>query len=163
MITSLTRSITDTYTEARAKYVMGKVYEHLISLCMRGIITKASADEMRSDILYLLDRRAVSYFELQFRKPDRTEIGGLHYEVRADASISVDADSGGIDFWGLPQNTLVNLSVRLKRDSIHIAEVDRQIEDWGWVDGTSLTGAHQAKASFSKEGFGLKQSIVGQW
>jgi hypothetical protein len=163
MITTLTRAITDTYTEARARYVMGKVFDHLISLCMRGIITKAYADEIRSDILYLLDRRAVTFFELQFKYPNGNEIGGLHYAVRADASISIDTDSGGVDFWSLPQNTQVNLLVQLNRNSIHIAEVDKQIAEWGWVNGTSLAGVHQPKGSFSKEGFGLKQSIVGIW
>jgi hypothetical protein len=162
MIGTYTRSVSDTYTEARACYVMGKVYDHLVSLYLRGIMTKAEADIMRSDILYLMDRRAITYFELQFRTPGYTD-RGLHYEVRGDATISMDDESGGINFWGLGSNTTVNLVVMLNRASPHIIEVDRQLEEWGWGTASALTGTHQASKSFSKDGFGLKESIVGTW
>src|SRR5258708_6526223 len=105
MSVTTTRSVTDTYTEARARYVMGKVYDHLVSLYMRGIIAKDYADEIRRDILYLMDKKALTYFQLQFKKPGGVEIGGLHYEVRADSTISMDQDSTGLDFCGLPKNT----------------------------------------------------------
>ena len=160
---TITQSVTDTYTEARARYVMGKVYDHLVSLYMRSIITKDYADEIRRDILYLMDKKAVTYFQLQFKTPGGAEIGGLHYEVRADSTISLDEDSGGIDFWGLAKNTSVSLLVNLNRSSPNIAQVDRQLEEWGWGTGTALTGSHRSSKSFAKDGYGLKESIIGQW
>jgi hypothetical protein len=162
MIGTYTRSVSDTYTEARARYVMGKVYDHLVSLYLRGIITKAEADRMRGNILYLMDRRAITYFQLQFKAlgyPDR----GLHYEVRADSTIAMDYESGGINFWSLSSDTSVHLLVKLNRSSPHIAEVDRQLEEWGWGTGSALDGTYQESKSFSKDGFGLKESIVGTW
>jgi hypothetical protein len=162
MANTMTRSVSDTYSEARARYVMGKVYDHLVSLYLRGLITKDRADRMRSDILYLMDRRAVTYFELQFKTPGYTD-RGLHYEVRADSTISVDDESGGLNFWGLSSNTEVSLVVKLNHSSPHIAEVNRQLEEWGWGTASALSGTYQSSKSFSKDGFGLKESIVGSW
>ncbi len=158
-----TRSVTDTYTEARARYVMGKVYDHLVSLYTRGLITKDYADSLRNDLLYLLGKRALTYFQLQFKTSSGGEFGGLHYEVRADSTLSVDDESGGLDFWGLPSNTSVSLLVNLNRSSAYITEVDRQLEAWGWGSGSSLHGTHAPSKTFSKDGFGLKESIVGTW
>jgi hypothetical protein len=162
MTNTMTRSVTDTYTEARARYVMGKVYDHLVSLYIRGLITKDRADRMRADILYLMDRRAVTYFELQFKTPGYSD-RGLHYEVRADSTISLDDESGGLNFWGLSDNTTVSLVVKLNDSSPHIAEVNRQLEEWGWGKASALSGTNQSSKSFSKDGFGLKESIVGSW
>lgn len=162
MTGTYTRSVSDTYTEARARYVMGKVYDHLVSLYMRGLMTKAEADRMRSDILYLMDRRAVTYFQLQFKAPGYAD-RGIHYEVRADSTISMDDESGGLNFWSLSSNTAVSLVVQLNYSSPHIAEVNRQLEEWGWGSASALSGTYQASKSFSKDGYGLKESIVGTW
>lgn len=164
MFETYTRSNTDTYSEARARYVMGKVYDHLVSLYMRGIITKDHADQMRNDILYLMDKKAITFFEIQFKTLTGREIGGLHYEVRADSTISMDEDSGGVDFWGLDKNnTVASLLVWLNRASPNITEVDRQLAEWGWGSGAALAGSSQPSKSFSKDGFGLKESIIGKW
>ena len=162
MTETYTRSVTDTYTEARARYVMGKVYDHLVNLYLRGIMTKTEADRMRSDILYLMDKRAITYFQLQFKTPGYAD-KGLHYEVRGDSTISMDDESGGINFWSLSSNTSVNLLVRLNRSSPNIEEVDMQLEEWGWGTGSALSGTHTASKSFSKDGFGLKESTIGSW
>jgi hypothetical protein len=162
MVETITRSVTDTYTEARARYLMGKVYDHLVSLYIRGIMTKSEADRMREEILYLMDRKAIIYFQLKFNRPNSPECG-LHYEVRGDSTISMDDESGGLNFWSLDKNTSVRLLVQLNRSSPHISQVDRQLEEWGWGTGTALTGIYQPSKSFSKDGYGLKESIVGQW
>lgn len=159
---TITRSVTDTYTEVRARYVMGKVYDHLIGIYTRGFISKQTADDWRDQLMYMLGKRAVNYFQFQFTTSTGLEYG-IHYEVRADASVTVDDDSGGLDFWGLPNNTSVTLLVQLNRNSSSIQEVDRQVAAWGWGTGTALQGTHTASKTFSKDGFGLKESTIGQW
>lgn len=162
MTETYTRSASDTYTEARARYVMGKVYDHLVNLYLIGFMTKIRADRMRSDILYLMDKKALAYFELQFKAPGYSD-RALHYEVRGNSTISMDDESGGINFWGLPNSTSVTLLVSLNRSSPHITEVDKQLEAWGWGAGSALAGNHTATKSFSKDGFGLKESTIGSW
>ncbi|WP_338877275.1 hypothetical protein WBJ53_32840 (plasmid) [Spirosoma sp. SC4-14] len=163
MVGTYSQSDTNTYTESRANYVMGKVYEDTLNLYLAGLITKERADQIRRDLLYLMNKKALRYFQLQFFKPDGTEVGGLHYELKSDSSISGDAASGGLDFWGLPSNTRVTLLVDIDRSSSSIQEVDRQLNDWGWGTGQALTGAHEYLKSYSKEGYGVQQSIVGKW
>lgn len=162
MTGTYTRSITDTYTEARARHAMGKVYEVLMALMVADLITKDRADQIKSDILYLLSKRALKFFELQFKKSGR-EIGGLHYEVRSDSTISIDDDSGDIDFWGLDKSVTVGLLVQLNYSSPNIDEVNRQLAAWGWGTGSALSGEQQYSKSYSKDGFGIKQSIIGKW
>ena len=162
MIGTTTRSVTDTYTETRARYIIGKVYEDLIGLMSAGLITKDRADQIRSDILYLLSKKVLKYFELQFTLFG-VEIGGLHYEVRGDSTIFMDDESGNIDFWGLSKSVYVGLLVQLDYSSPNINEVNRQLEAWGWGSGNALSGSHQYSKSYSKDGFGVKQSIIGKW
>jgi len=145
MIQSFTKSGTDTYSEVRANYIVGKVYENTLNLMNTGLISKLRADGIRSDILYLLSKKALNWFELQFHKPDGTK-GGIHYQLKADGSIYTDEPSGGLDFWSLPANTVVKL-------------VDAQITAWGWGTGNALQGTMEYHRSFSKEGFGLQQSL----
>jgi hypothetical protein len=76
-----TRSVTDTYTEVRARYVMGKIYDYMVGIYTRGFISKQTADNWRDQLMYLLDKRAVSYFQFQFRTPLGLEYG-IHYEGR---------------------------------------------------------------------------------
>ncbi|SHG30805.1 HORMA-1 domain-containing protein [Flagellimonas flava] len=163
MSTSYTRSESTTYTAARARYVMGKVQEDLLGLMNRGLISLERVNSIKSDVLYLLDKQALKYFQLQFKTPGGKEIGGLHYEVKSNGQVYSDEDSGRINYWMLSSDTKVNLLVDLDRNSNNIDEVDRQLEDWGWGTGTALSGTKEVLKSYSKEGYGLTQSKIGTW
>jgi|GEM_PF-1844275 len=163
MSTSYTRSESTTYTAARARYVMGKVQEDLLGLMNRGLINLERVNSIKSDVLYLLDKQALKYFQLQFKTPEGKEIGGLHYDVKSNGQIFSDEDSGRINYWMLSSDTKVNLLVDLDRNSNYIDEVDRQLEDWGWGTGTALSGTKEVLKSYSKEGYGLTQSKIGTW
>ncbi|CAL2105532.1 bacHORMA_1 domain-containing protein [Tenacibaculum sp. 190524A02b] len=162
-MSTYSRSQTTTYTEARARYVMGKVHEDLIGLMNRGLIDLERANGIKDSVLYLLNKEALLYFQLQFNEPDGTEIGGLHYELNSDGTIYSDEDSGNIDYWLLSKETKVNLLVNLDRSSSNIDEVDKQLEDWGWGKGNALEGTKELLKSYSKDGYGLTQSRIGQW
>lgn len=155
-------SATNTYTEARARYVMGKVYEDLIGLMTADLITKDYADKTRRELLYLLDKKVLKSFQLQFKDAYGREKGGIHYEVRADSTIAVDDQTGGIDFWGLDGIT-VNLFIKKDPYSPNLAEVNRQLIAWGWGSGSALTGSATYAKSYSSGGFGVQQSIIGKW
>ncbi|WP_419211630.1 hypothetical protein ACNR9Q_12895 [Maribacter sp. X9] len=163
MSTSYTRSESTTYTAARARYVMGKVHEDLLGLMNRGLVSLDRVNSIKSDVLYLLDKQALKYFQLQFKTPEGEEIGGLHYEVKSSGQIYSDEDSGRINYWMLSSDTKVNLLVNLDRSSSNIDEVDRQLDDWGWGNGASLSGTKEVLKSYSKEGYGLTQSKIGTW
>lgn len=155
-------SATNTYTEARARYVMGKVYEDLMGLMMAGVITKEYADKTRGELLYLLGKRVLKSFQLQFKDGYGREKGGLHYEVRADSTIAVDDQTGGIDFWGLEDIT-VNLFIKKDPASPNLIEVNNQLRAWGWGSGSPLAGSATYAKSYSNGGYGVQQSIIGKW
>lgn len=163
MSNTYTNSISSTYSEARARYVLGKVYEVLMNLLMVDLVTKSYTDECRTQLLYLMDKKALKSFEFQFHSLEGSEIGGLRYEIRADSSIVIDDDSGGVDFWGLSKNTTVTLSITKDLSSTHIEEVKRQLTAWGYGPGSALTGTSTHIGSFSKGGFGVNQSKIGSW
>lgn len=156
-------SATNTYTEARARYVMGKVYEDLIGLMTADLITKDYADKTRRELLYLLDKKVLKSFQLQFKDADGREKGGIHYEVRADSTIAVDDQTGGIDFWGLDSGIKVRLFIKKDPNSPNLVEVNRQLTAWGWGSGSALTGSANYAKSYSSGGFGVQQSIIGKW
>lgn len=163
MVTTYTASNTDTYTIARAKYVLGKVYEDLIGLYQANLIKKEICDKWRDDLLYIIENRALDYFQFQLIRSDNTEIGGLHYVLDATGNIYTDDRTGGIDYWGLPSNTRVKLLVSLAANSSKTSEVNAELERRGWGSGNPLSGTAQYMKSYSREGFGFKQSKIGEW
>ncbi len=163
MSLTYTKSVTDTYTEARARYVLGKVYEDMLALFQAGIITKAKCDQWRDDLMYILENRAMSYFEFQLIKTDGTKIGGLHYELNASGGISTDDRTGGIDYWDLPENVSGSLLVDLNKAAAKYDEVNTELNRRGWGTGNALAGTQSHLKSYSKDGYGFKQSKIGQW
>lgn len=158
-----TISQSSTYTEARARYVMGKVYEDLLGLMGRALIDINRANQIRNQVQYLLEKQALNYFQLQFKKPSGTEIGGLHYQLKSDGNIYADEKSGGLNYWNLPSDAKVTLLIDLDESSLYIDEVNRQLEAWGCGCGSSLSGTSDYLKSYSKEGYGFQQSKIGSW
>lgn len=163
MTITYTNSVTETYTIARAKYVLGKVYEDLLALYQANIITKERCDKTRDDLLYLAEKKVMKYFQFQLKKADDTEVGGLHYEVNSSGAINIDDKTGGIDYWNLPTGTKFNLLVQLDNSSSNYDEVNQELERRGWGKGNSLSGTQQYLKTYSKDGYGYKQSKIGQW
>lgn len=158
-----TNSQSSSYTEARANYVMGKAYENLIGLKKCGLITMERANTIRSQILYLMDKQVLEFFELQFIDPNDSEIGGLHYKVISGGYIISDDESEDQNYWRLSDSTRVRLLVSLNRKSSNIDEVDKQLEEWSFGTGQALKGVKEELKTYSKGGFGLKQSKIGDW
>src|SRR4051794_32193443 len=64
-----TVSVTSTYSEARARYVLGKVKDELLAFTMRGLLPIEEARRWCDDLLYLLDLGAIDHFEVQCHTP----------------------------------------------------------------------------------------------
>jgi hypothetical protein len=106
---------TSTYTEARARYVMDKVHEDLIGLTNRGLMSIQRANQIKDQVLYLMNKEALNYFQLQFKNRSGSKFGGLHYKLNSGGYVSADEDSGDINYWSLPDSTQVILLVDLDR------------------------------------------------
>jgi len=157
-----TNSNSSTWSEARANHVMGKVYENLMGLKSRGLITIQRANQIREQILYLLSKQVLNFFELQFINSSGVKIGGLHYKVFPTGVIS-DEDSKDENYWRLSNDIRVCLLVDLDENSSNIKEVNNKLKEWGFGIGSPLEGVEEELRTYSKDGYGLKQIKIGDW
>lgn len=151
-----------TYTEARARYVLGKVHDHLIGLAMRNLLSTDKARDWIDTLLYLLDEQAIDCFEIQCRLPSGRSCGWRH-NVDDTGSLVEDSPSGGVDTFALPPGTVVGLTVNLRNDCRNLDTVLRELERRGWGSGRLLDGPVVRERAYSRSGYGLIRSRVGQW
>lgn len=157
-----TRSATSTYTEARARYVLGKVYEDLLSMLARGLITKSRADKWREDLLYIASKQALKSFEIQFTRPNGKK-DGLRFILNDGGGIYADDDSGDVDYYDWPTGTQANLVVMLDESASRYQEVLNELHSnrgWG-SDGVSLPGTSTEIGAYSSSGYGLTKNRIG--
>ncbi|MEO0041704.1 MAG: hypothetical protein RL329_1152 [Bacteroidota bacterium] len=161
MTQTYTNSVTNTYTESRAIYITNKAFEDILGIEIRGFITSERAQRWRSDILYLLNKNALTFFEIQFTLPNGTR-NGLRYVLKADGSIYGDDESGGDDFWNLPNGTSANILVSWK-SSIYNKIIQNELAKRGYQTGHALSAAATQEREYSKDGYGFQKNKIGTW
>jgi hypothetical protein len=154
------RSESTTYSETKADYVTGRIYEELKGIYYRGLITSERAVNMRTILLNLQRMEALDFFEIQFIKPNQ-EICGLRYTLDSMGGINIDDRSGNIDYYKLPDETSVNFLIKLVRNQEKAQRGDEYLTNLGWGNGKSLNEEGNYLKSFLKEGYGFKQNIIG--
>lgn len=161
-MTSFTKVITDTYTDSKAEYVMGKIYSDFQSIHSRGFDYLKNHPELLSELkkilFYIISQKALKSFQIQFihSSGDRA----IEYEVKADGSIYADNNSGGIDYWQIPKDSIFNVIV----DLIENIEVWNELQKLGWTrGGTYVTGNVTDKGAYSKNGYGTTKKLIGPW
>ncbi|CCH57628.1 hypothetical protein BN8_p06824 (plasmid) [Fibrisoma limi BUZ 3] len=156
---------TSTYTESRARYILGKVYEDCLSMVFADLVSKAEAERWRNDLLFMLSKEALDSFEIQLVSPTGSRVGGYRYQLDDAGSIYSDDDSGGSDFYGLNPGTKANLFVTLRTTSTRYREVVNElITNRGWgSNGVSLQGDSTYDRGYSSSGYGLNRNKIGSW
>lgn len=157
-------SRTSTYTYSRACVVMNKALDDIIGLCATKFITKDQALKWYEDILYVLSKEAADFFEIQLRSSSLEQCG-IRYEVSDDGYIYEESESGGIDYYGLPNDTQAFLFLKLRTNSANYSEVIEELQNnrgWG-TKGEALDNAIVRERAYSKDGYGLVRNKVGTW
>lgn len=156
-------SRTSTYTEARARVVMEKFFDDIVGLFSRDLITKDKALKWHEDILYVLSKEAAEFFEIQFNSSTLNQCG-IRYKVSDDGYIYENSESGGIDYFNLPNDTKVSLFLSLRPSSAKYNEVLQELSNRGWgTNGKALENSMVRDRSYSKDGYGLVRNKVGDW
>ena len=152
-----TRSQTSTFTEARARYVMEKVQEDLVALAIAGPITFERMRKLYDDLTYMAKAQALTSIDLKFSGG-----GGIRYAFSDNGTLLMDDDGGGLNLYGLPSSTTVDVVVKY---GPKVAEpVRTEMRRRGWVSGgTLLEGDSQSDRTFSKDGYGAERHIFGDW
>jgi hypothetical protein len=158
-----TRTQTDTYTDARLRAVMAEVGADFYAPCAAGFITAETARTWTEELTFILRHRGARRFQLQCTLPNGYK-QALHYEVSSDGSVQESSGAGGIDFFALPQGTHVGLVVTLDEQSPNIGIVRAYTQQRGWgTNGQAVQGDQQRDRAYSKDGYGIVRSKIGQW
>jgi hypothetical protein len=142
---------------------MDKVLDDIVGLFARGFISKQRALDWYQDLLYILSQEAAAFFELQCSLPGGRWVG-LRYIITDDGQIYEDSDSGGIDYFALPNGTMVNLFVELRTSARHYRDVLAELERRGWgTNGHQLDDTVMRERAYAKEGYGVTRYRIGGW
>ncbi|MEL6699691.1 MAG: hypothetical protein AAFP89_25865 [Bacteroidota bacterium] len=159
---SYTSSSSESFTEARAKYVMGKVYDDFHHMLYRGFssLKAGTLEKWWNDLSFIISRNALEKFEIQF-KSEEGEAWAVTYHVVADGSIHVDSASGGINYYRVPHD--VSISIVLTHDP-NDDTVEEYLSEKGWNSGaTYLSLDESSHGAYSKNGFGFGRNTKGDW
>ena len=160
---SQTATYTTTFTEARARAVMRQVLGDFMSVASAGLIRRETIQEWHEELEYAVVNEAIERFQLQLTRPDGTCVA-LEYVVRDDGTIQETGRAGGVDFHAFPPGTKVNLPIRYRAGAPKLEMVKEYLRGRGWTTGGSmLEGSASRDRAYSKDGYGMTRSKVGQW
>lgn len=162
MYDTFTVSATITWTDARVRYVMDKVFEDLLSQMYAGLITRSTAEKWRDDFSYLLLNQAVERFQIQFRQPNGSE-AGVEYRVVEGGHVVIDERSGGLNYFGFPGGTVAAAVVSYRSDCPHLPQVQAEMARRGWGSGGQMLAGGTVDSTYSRGGCGVERSRVGDW
>ena len=151
-------AVTNTFTEARAREVLGKTFDDFLAMYYRGLISsKERCESFIDDLTYLLNKQAIDRFQIKFIKPNGTK-SALEYEVSDDGTLFEDSPSGGIDYYQYPKDTHVSLWVNYRPNTSE--RVFSEMRKRGWGAGSPIVGTREYDRSYSKNGYGLKRYTI---
>lgn len=158
---TLSKSQSDTFTEARARHVLGKIFDVFNGIIFRGF-TMASQSEIigwRDDIQFIMEHDSLYHFEIQFSSNGQKWV--VRYEVDKYGNISRDDDSGGIDFYNVPASAIINIVVSRDREN---QEVSDYLLKRGWgSEGSFFAENASTSRAYSKDGYGVNQKLLGDF
>ena len=162
-MSSYSDSSSETYTEARARYVMGKIFDDFHAMQYRGFSFLDQRPDwlqkMREDIFYLMTKKVLRSFQVQFFA-DQKE-WAVEYTIKADGSIYQDDDSGGIDYYDIPARATMDVVVDWKHGT---KAVDDEMIHRGWTGKAAyFKGDLTDDGAYSKSGYGVTKGRRGSW
>lgn len=159
MINSNTRSQQNTYTEARARDVFGKVKDDFINAGLRGFttISKSTLNSWWEDVAFVANKKALEKCELQFHWSGGQ--AAIIYEVVSDGGIHINSDSAAHNFYAIPKDAKVSIVIRRDRSN---EEVSTYLSKQGWTSsGSFIEGSTQDSGGYSKDGYGVNIKTIG--
>ncbi len=158
-----TASRTNTYTEARVRYVMDKVLEDFMTIAVRGFAPFERMTAWYEDVRAVLLLEAAEFFEIQLTPPRGKKVG-IRYTVIDDGSIAEDEASGGQNLYGLPNGTTVAIVIHARDDAKKRDAALAYLKRRGWsMNGTVLQDEGARDRGYSKDGYGVQRARIGNW
>jgi hypothetical protein len=152
-----------TYTAIRARDVTQRAAADLQDFVARGFLSRERLEAFVNDIRAMLAYEEIESFEYQVDKPDKTRCG-LVYKVD-DSGVDMPSDDNrGIDPWLLPDGCRGQFVIKSRAGSEDNAAFVALTQRLGWTSPAQLLeGATQSDRVYSKDGYGLRRSVVGSF
>jgi len=151
-------SRTSTMTEARVHAVMRNVAANLCAFVVAGHLDRERALDWAADLTYLQIEESLEFFELQLNG----RFYGLRYVVCSDGSVQQNSEAGGLDVYGLPSSTTIQLYVHLRARTPQYVYDELARRGWAF-NGQKIEAPESEHRSFSSEGYGLTRAKLGTW
>lgn len=160
MSNSTTNSATNSFTEAKARDIMGKINDDLTTIALRGFINldKDFWNKVREDLWYILKNQDLHKLEVQFRHSEGEH--ALEYVIKSDYTIYKNRESGSVNYHKIPKDAQITIAV-WRNDN---PEVWKELQRRNWTSGaTEVKGTITNKGAYSKDGFGAEIKLIGSW
>lgn len=162
MSNSSTNSATNSFTEAKARDIMGKINDDLNTIALRGFIylenNRTWWDSTRKDLWFIIQNNDLDLLQVQFKYSGEEK--AIQYTVKDDYTIFSNRESGGINYFQIPKDAEIKIVIRRKGNDIVWAELQKR----GWVSGANMIeGTITNKGAYSKDGFGAEIKLIGSW
>ena len=108
--------------------------------------------------MYLQVKKCLEFFELQLNGRSC----GLRYTVSSDGSVQQNSPSGGLDVYGLPAGTTVQLYAHLRDGTSQSVYDELALRGWGF-NGRKMEAPESERRAFSSEGYGITRAKLGTW
>ena len=163
MSTSYTFTGTDTYSVSDVKAVMQNTYEDIIGFANRGMVSYKSAEGWIEDLTYILNQKALKFFELQLFSSNGTWIKSYRYTVNSFGYLSSGSLSGGINYYSLPDGAKVKLFADLNQENKELYQkVNEELNRRGWGNGAASEGTQTYERSYVSNSLELKRSKISK-
>lgn len=155
----MSNSSSNTHTEARSRYVMGKIKDDFYNAAYRGFTTISTTTLLNSwkDIEFVMNENTLFKCQMKFTWDEKA--AAVNYEVVSDGSIQIDSESAMVNLHQIPAHA--NIYFVIRRDHTNAAVSD-YLEKKGWVSNASfLEGTSKNVGGYSNSGFGIDLSTIG--
>lgn len=152
------RTGSSTMTEARVRTVMQNIAANFSALVVAGHVDRERAIGWVSDLIYLQVKQCLEFFELQLNGRSY----GLRYTISSDGSIQENSPSGGLDVYGLPAGTTVQLYAHLRDGTPQAIFDELARRGWGF-NGRKMEAPESERRAFSSDGYGITRAKLGAW
>jgi hypothetical protein len=153
-------AIASTFSESRAKYVMGKIADDFTAIAARRFPCLKPypnwLQELKEDLFFIMIHEDLELFQFQFKHSGKDR--AIEYRVKSDGTIYADDESGKIDYWLLPDDVEISVVVRRYGDP----KVWMELQKNGWTNnGSMVEGNVSHVGSYSKDGYGATKQLIG--
>lgn len=160
MATTFTISSSESYSEAEVKAVMKSAYEDIIGFSNRGIITYSRAKSFIEDLIFILNRKCLNFYEIKLYDKENKWIETIRYNVILGSYFS-SSSSGGINYYKYPVDTSVVFYADLNLTHQNYNEVNRVLHDErGWGYGEPSVGSVQIEKNYVSGNLTLQRSLI---